>query len=159
MTKFCFEIRKRYFEANFTNFWGKKVFPKNPALPCTTSCGFLSPCQNSQKNNDPISTKIDRRKDGRMDTRTERPYFMGPFQLLPGVHQVPLQQTGIQKSNTQSTKHTKKSVQFISSLLRYSRFQSLMNHTHPKITEITFSFPVFVPACKKSVHSICLFLR
>ena len=91
MTKFCFKIRKRYFEANFTIFWGKKVFPKNPALPCTTSCGFLSPCQNSQKNNDPISTKMDRKKDGRMDTRTERPYFMGPFQLLPGVHQVQLQ--------------------------------------------------------------------
>ena len=91
MTKFCFKIRKRYFEVNFTIFWGKKVFPKNPALPCTTSCGFLSPCQNSQKNNDPISTKMDRKKDGRMDTRTERPYFMGASQLLPGVHQVQLQ--------------------------------------------------------------------
>ena len=91
MTKFCFKIRKRYFGANFSNFGGKKVFPKNPALPCTTSCGFLSPCQNSQKNNDPISTKMDRKKDGRMDTRTERPYFMGASQLLPGVHQVQLQ--------------------------------------------------------------------
>ena len=33
------------------------------------------------------------------------------------------------------------------------------DHTHPKISEITFSFPKFAPACKKSVHSICSFLR
>ena len=30
---------------------------------------------------------------------------------------------------------------------------------HPKTTEITFSFPEFAPACKKSVHSINSFLR
>ena len=43
--------------------------------------------------------------------------------------------------------------------------QELNGHTqfwpHPprKIIEITFSFPEFAPACKKSVHSIYSFLR
>ena len=32
-------------------------------------------------------------------------------------------------------------------------------HAHRKIIESTFSFPEFVPACKKSVYSICSFLR
>ena len=32
-------------------------------------------------------------------------------------------------------------------------------HIHPKIIEITFSFPEFAPACKKLVHSINSFLR
>ena len=40
----------------------------------------------------------------------------------------------------------------------------LTGHNHfgphpPKITESTFSFPQFAPACKISVHSICSFLR
>ena len=30
----------------------------------------------------------------------------------------------------------------------------IFDHTHPKIIQITFSFPEFAPACKKSVHSI-----
>ena len=33
------------------------------------------------------------------------------------------------------------------------------DNIHPKIIEATFSFPEFAPACKKSVHSINLFLR
>ena len=35
----------------------------------------------------------------------------------------------------------------------------LTGHTHPKTNESTFIFLEFVPACKKSVHSICLFFR
>ena len=35
----------------------------------------------------------------------------------------------------------------------------ILHHTHPKITEITFSFPECAPACKKSVRSIYSFLR
>ena len=31
--------------------------------------------------------------------------------------------------------------------------------THPKITESAFSFPEFVPTCKKWVYSICSFLE
>ena len=33
------------------------------------------------------------------------------------------------------------------------------DHIHPKIIEITFSFPEFAQAHKKSVHSIYSFLR
>ena len=32
-------------------------------------------------------------------------------------------------------------------------------YTHPKIIESTFSFPEFIPKSKKSVYSICSFLR
>ena len=32
-------------------------FPKALALPCSTSYGFLEPCQNSEKSNDPIPRK------------------------------------------------------------------------------------------------------
>ena len=35
----------------------------------------------------------------------------------------------------------------------------LNSHIHPKIIKITFSFPEFAPACKKSVYAINLFLR
>ena len=35
----------------------------------------------------------------------------------------------------------------------------IFDHVHPKFIEATFSFPKFVPACKKSVYSICSFLR
>ena len=35
----------------------------------------------------------------------------------------------------------------------------LNGHIHPKIIKITFSFPEFAPACKKSVYAINLFLR
>ena len=57
--------------------------------------------------------------------------------------------------------------QFINSVLRYGRFMSPMNqnaipifeHIHPEIIEVTFNFPKFVLACKKSVHFINSFLR
>ena len=45
---------------------------------CTTSYGFLALCQNSEKTNDTIPRK-------RLDRRTDRPYFIGPFRLPPGV--------------------------------------------------------------------------
>ena len=35
----------------------------------------------------------------------------------------------------------------------------MSDHAHPKIIQITFNFPEFVTASKKSVHSINLFLR
>ena len=34
---------------------------------------------------------------------------------------------------------------------------AIFDHLQPKIIESTFSFPEFVPACKKSVYSICIF--
>ena len=71
----------------FSQFLGaKKVFPKN--LACTTWQGFLVPCRNSEKPNDPISRK---QPNGQLDGRTDRPYFIGPFQLLLGVQKVQLQ--------------------------------------------------------------------
>ena len=36
---------------------------------------------------------------------------------------------------------------------------AIFDHAHPKIIESAFSFPEFVPACKKSIYSICSFLR
>ena len=37
-------------------FGGKKIFPKNLALPVITRYGFVTPCQNLEKNN-PIPRK------------------------------------------------------------------------------------------------------
>ena len=31
---------------------------------------------------------------------------------------------------------------------------AMFDQAHPKITESTFSFPEYAPACQKSVHSI-----
>ena len=37
--------------------------------------------------------------------------------------------------------------------------KGIFGHALPKIIKTIFSFPDFVPACKKSVYSICSFLR
>ena len=66
-------------------FGAKKIFLENPALQRTTSHWFLAPCQNLEKANDAIPRKCPGRwKDGWKD-RQGRPYFIGPFRLLPGV--------------------------------------------------------------------------
>ena len=53
-------------------------------LSHTTICEPLTPCQVSEKTNEPIPRKLmDRRKDGRKD----RPYFIGPFRPRLGVQQ------------------------------------------------------------------------
>ena len=71
-----------------SQFLGLKVLPKNLILLHRTWWGFLAPCQNSEKPNDPIPRKpLDRWQD----SRTNRTYFVGPFLLLPGVQQVQLQ--------------------------------------------------------------------
>ena len=70
------------FWALFPNFWAKIFFPENPALSRTTSYEFLAPCQISEKTNDTIPRKC---LDKRIDGRTDRPYFIGPFRLPPGV--------------------------------------------------------------------------
>ena len=74
---------------HFPKFWGKKIFLAYMALSCTTSYGFLAPCQNLEKTNDAIPRKCpDKRKGrwnvGRTDERTDRPNFIGLFQLLLG---------------------------------------------------------------------------
>ena len=74
MTKF-FNILKK------PCFW-PKLFLENPARSHTALYEFLASCQNLEKTNDTIPRKRpDRRKDG----RTDRPYFIGPFRLTPGV--------------------------------------------------------------------------
>ena len=74
-----------HFRSNFY-ILGVKIFLGNLALSCTTSYGFLAPCQNLEKTNDAIPRKCPERwKDGRRDGRTDTPYFIGPFLLLPGV--------------------------------------------------------------------------
>ena len=70
----------------FSILGAKKILPGIPALSRTTSCGFLVPCQNLEKNNDTTPRKCpDRGKDGRKDVRMDRPYFIGPLRLSPGV--------------------------------------------------------------------------
>ena len=48
--------------------WGKKIFPENLALSCTTTYGFLVSCQNSERTNDAIPRKhLDRRMDRKIE--------------------------------------------------------------------------------------------
>ena len=76
------KIKKTMFLA--THFLGQKNFLKNPALSRTTSYWFQTPCQNLEKTNNAIPRK---RPDRRKVRRTDRPYFTGPFRLLPGIQQ------------------------------------------------------------------------
>ena len=90
MTQFSNKFKKSCFWPIFPHFWGKKNFLENLALSRTTSYGFLAPCQNLEKVNDTIQRKCpDRQTEGWTelwkDGRTDRPYFIRPFQLLPGV--------------------------------------------------------------------------
>ena len=58
-----------HFWSIFPIFGAKHFFLKNPALSRTTSYGFLVPCQNLEKTNNPIPRKRpDRWKDGRTKT-------------------------------------------------------------------------------------------
>ena len=61
-------------QSHFPNFWGKKFFPENLALSCTTSYGFLAPGQNLEKNlmiqfqeNDWTDRSTERRMEGCTD--------------------------------------------------------------------------------------------
>ena len=68
MTKFFNKYKKPYswpIFCQFCQFWEHKKSPKNPALSHTASNGFLAPCQNLEKANDPISRKY--RTDGWTD--------------------------------------------------------------------------------------------
>ena len=91
MTQFFNKLKKTLFLARFWHifpiFGAKKIFLENPTLSCTTSYGFLTPCQNLQKVNDAIQRKcLDRRKDGRTGGQKDgQTLFIGPFQLLPEV--------------------------------------------------------------------------
>ena len=69
--------------AHFPIFLCKKnFFQNNLFCSCTTSTGFLAPCQDSEKSNDLIPRK---QQDRWQDKRLDRPYFIKPFQLMLGV--------------------------------------------------------------------------
>ena len=86
MTQFSNKFKKPCFWPIFPIFGAKKIFLENPALSHTTSYGFLASCQNLEKVNDTIQRKrTDRLKDRRTDGKTDRPYFIGPFRIPPGV--------------------------------------------------------------------------
>ena len=72
MTKSFNKFKKPCFQSifpPFSQFWGQKeFFSEDPALSCTTSYGFLSLLQNSEKTNDAIPRKrLDRKTNGRAE--------------------------------------------------------------------------------------------
>ena len=89
MIKFFNKFKKPCFWPIFGPFsqcWGKKNFPENLTLSCTTSYRFLAPYQNLGKTNDTIPRKRHNKlKDGWKDRRSDRPYFTGSFWLTPRV--------------------------------------------------------------------------
>ena len=77
MTKFFFKLEKPYFWL-ISEFWGHKKFSQKIRLSYTTSQGFLATSWNLKKANNPVPRK---HQDRQQDGRTDRPYFIGPFQL------------------------------------------------------------------------------
>ena len=71
MTKYSHKLKK-LFLAHYSNFWGKKIVPENPALSRTTSHRILAP---------ETPRQTEGRKDRGSDGGTDRPYFTGPFLL------------------------------------------------------------------------------
>ena len=91
MIKFSNKLKKPCFCPIFPIFGAKKIFPKNPALSCTTSHGILATCQNLEKINDTIPKKTPGQtgqKVRQKDEWADRPYFIGAFQLPLGVQKV-----------------------------------------------------------------------
>ena len=81
-------IQKPYLRSNFASFsqfWGQKFFPENLAvmLNFIQVSSTMPKFRKNQWYNSNAQT--DRRMDSSIDWRTDRPYFIGPFQLLPGV--------------------------------------------------------------------------
>ena len=66
MTKFLNKFNKNpifgSFWSIFTILGAKKRFTEIPALSCTTSHGFLGPCQNLEKTKDTIPRKFPNRR-------------------------------------------------------------------------------------------------
>ena len=67
MTKFLNKLKENCvwpIFRSFSQFLGQKNYFWKNRLPCTTSYGFLAPCQNLEKTNDTIPRKhMDRWKD------------------------------------------------------------------------------------------------
>ena len=70
MTKFSNKSKNSYFWPIFLIFGTNKFLKKNPVLSHTTH-GSLTPCQVSEKTNEPIPRKLlDRRMEGQKDGQT-----------------------------------------------------------------------------------------
>ena len=86
MTQFFNIFKKNRFWPIFLIFGTKNFFLQNPTLSSTTSYEFLASCQNLEITNDTIPRKCpDRWIDRSADGRTDRPYFIEPFQVMPGA--------------------------------------------------------------------------
>ena len=68
-------------------WWG--FFPKNPALSHITIYGPPTACWVSEKIMSQFREKL--QTDGRMDGRTNAPYFLGPFSTRRGAQEIPSQ--------------------------------------------------------------------
>ena len=64
----------------FTVLGVKKFFSPNYG---SVTHNFLAQCQSLEKNNDAIPRKCRMEDDRHKDGKTDIPYFIGPFQLLP----------------------------------------------------------------------------
>ena len=62
----------------------KTFFLENLPMSCLTSCAFLAPCQNLEKIMIQLQFQENIWTEGRMDRWTDRPYFIGQFQLPQG---------------------------------------------------------------------------
>ena len=76
---------------HFPIFGGQITFSRKSSCH-TTSYEFLAQCQNLEKPSNIIPRKHPDTqkagwKDGKKDRRLDRPYFIEPFQLLPGTQQ------------------------------------------------------------------------
>ena len=76
-------------------FWAifDHFFQKNPAPSHITRYGPLTPCQVSEKTNEPILRKLTNR---RKDRQTNGLYFIRLFRLRPGVQQEELDNADLQ---------------------------------------------------------------
>ena len=90
MTKFPNKLKKPCFWPildPFSQFWGKKNFlSENSTLSRRTLYEFLAPCQISEKM---IQFQENIWTEGWMEGwKTDRPYFIGSFQVLSGVQKL-----------------------------------------------------------------------
>ena len=86
MTRFYFNSKNPIF-GPFSQFLVQKQFSKKPGFVTHNFIRVSNTMTKLEKNIDLIPRKHPDKQDG----RTDRPYFIGHFWLLPGVQQVQLQ--------------------------------------------------------------------
>ena len=75
---------KKIFWANFHHFSSKTTFSTKSGSAHTSSYGFLTTTKIKKKTKT-IQFQENVWMDGQMDEKMDRPYFIGPIQLLPRV--------------------------------------------------------------------------